>query len=106
MTVDKKRGTGRTTRMLEHAKALEAEGRTVYIIAANRQHAHLLRRCLPEGSSILIETPDSPGNFDWHTLSLCGANPNCVVLVDHFAIESRFSKMLAMLTAYDTPSSH
>lgn len=50
---------------------------------------------------IKFETPHSPGNFDWERMRLIGAHPNCVVLVDHHAIEDRFSRVLAMLHAYD-----
>lgn len=102
---DPKRGTGRTTRMLAHAKQLEASGRAVYIIASDHQHAGNLRRLLPEETGIKVETPATAGNFDWQTLALRGAHPNCVVLVDHYAIESHFARMLRMLTAYDLPAS-
>lgn len=101
---DAKRATGRTTRMLDHAKRLEAQGRAVYVIAAHAQHAKMLQQLLPSETSIKVETPDSCGNFDWFTLSLRGAHPRCAVLVDHFAIESKFARMLQMLTAYDLPS--
>jgi len=37
-------------------------------------------------------------------MRLIGAHPNCVVLVDHHAIEDRFARVLEMLHAYDEPS--
>jgi hypothetical protein len=97
----RKRGTGRTSRMITHAISLQMEGRAVYIISASQDHARFLRDQLPQNSTIKVETPSSAGNFDWRTMSLRGAHPNCVVLVDHFAIESHFAPLLKMLTAYD-----
>lgn len=116
--VDKKRGTGRTTRMLQHAIELDKDGRSVYIIAANKQHARALydalKKLLTENSNyqsriallvddIKIETPEALGSFDWERMQLRGAHPNCITLVDHYTIESRFHLMLKMLVAYDAP---
>lgn len=112
VSMDANRQTGRTTRMLEHAKQLAAQGKAVYVIAANKQHADQLavalggeRMGVDIGDGIKVETPESCSNFDWHTMSLRGAHPNCVVLVDHFAIERRFSRILEALHAYDLPAS-
>ena len=98
------RGTGRTTRMLAEAKTLARSGRAVYIIAANRQHAILLERALGNERielGIKVEPPSSPGNFDWESMRLRGAHPNCVVLADHYAIETHFAKVLEMLHRFD-----
>jgi hypothetical protein len=102
-----KRQTGRTTRMLARAKQLAASGRAVYIIAANYAEAQRLVAALggdrPSVSigGIKVETPETCGNFDWLTLTLRGSHQNCVVLVDHHAIESRFAAVLQELHAYD-----
>jgi len=40
-------------------------------------------------------------NIDWENMRMTGAHPNCVLLVDHFAIESKFSQILAMLHRFD-----
>lgn len=97
------RQTGRTTRMLEHARELSKQRRAVYIVAANEQHADMLRRELgDEPHGIEVETEESIGNLDWQTMTMRGAHPNCVLLVDHYAIESRFGRMLEMLTRYDS----
>ena len=103
--MDNLRQTGRTIRMLEDAKRLAKEGRAVYIITQNRAEqkrlAHLLGN--PDDNpyanplGIKVETPDTPGNFDWETCSLIGAFPNCVVLIDHFAVECEISRRLAIL---------
>ncbi len=99
------RQTGRTTRLLARAVQLSTDGRAVYIIAANHAEVVRLRSLLGDDDhGIKIETPESPGNVNWSTLTLRGAHPNCVVLVDHYAIESRFSAVLEMLHAFDAPS--
>lgn len=88
--------------MLEHARELSNQRRAVYIVAANEQHADMLRKQLgDEPHGIKVETESSLGNLDWETLTLRGAHPNCAVLVDHYAIESRFGRVLEMLTRYD-----
>lgn len=102
--------------MLERAIELDRDRKAVYIIAANKNHASLLLTMLgkmyPEGvvsetamevGGIKIETPDSVMNFDWERMRLQGAHPNCVFLVDHYAIESRFGLMLRHLTMFDLP---
>lgn len=96
--------TGRTTRMLEHAKRLSAERRAVYVIAANEMEVRRLQELIGDGNhGIKVETPKDLSNLDWHTLTLRRAHPNCVVLVDHYAIESRFAAVFQMLHAYDLP---
>ena len=98
----RQRRTGRTTRMLEHARKLSGQGRSVYVVAANQHEADRLKKLIGDGDhGIKVETSWSLGNFDWDTLTLLGAHPNCVVLVDHYAIESRFSAAIQALHAYD-----
>lgn len=102
--MDKKKQTGRTTRMLEHAKSLAKAGRAVYVIAATEHQRQWLEERLGSDSmGIKIETAWSLRNFDWGTMTLLGAHPNCAVVVDHFAIESRFRRMLEELVRYDLP---
>ncbi len=97
----KKRMTGRTTRMLKYAQDLETQGRAVYVIAANWTEAQRLRDLLPKETTIKVETPESPGNFDWATMRFHGAHPNCRVLVDPWTIECRYDVMLEELHRYD-----
>ena len=88
--------------MLETAKKLSAEKRAVYVIADNMHDAQRLQIELgTDDRNIKIETPETVNNFDWETMTLRGAHPNCVVLVDHHAIEDRFGPMLKMLHAFD-----
>ncbi len=103
--LQKLRGMGRTTRLLEHAKKLAREGRAVYVIADNTRDMRRLEILCGEPSlGIKFETPRSLGNFDWEQMRLLGAHPNCVVLVDHHAIEDRFARVLEMLHSCDEPS--
>ncbi len=96
------RGTGRTYRMMKEARQLSSQGKAVYIIAANERDAVRLRRELGnEPHGIKVETAGSLDNFDWQSLRLLGAHPNCVVLVDHYAIEIKFAKILAELKRYE-----
>ena len=104
MKLTQLRQTGRTTRMMEDALQLARGGRAVYVVAANQRELERLRQLGGEEAQQLgihFETPHSPGNFSWSNVSLRGAHPNCVVLVDHYAIESEFSQMLEMLYRYD-----
>lgn len=101
MDDDEKRGSGRTGRMLEHAKYLAECGRAVYVIADTMSQVKELRRRLPEATSIKVGTEGSVGNLDWQQVRLRGAHPNCVVLIDHHAIEARFGKLMRMAHDYD-----
>lgn len=96
------RQSGRTTRMLKHARALAEEGRQVYVVADNEDHARDFRRRV--GKGVKIETPKSLGNLVWEDMRLLGAHPNCVLLVDHYAIERRHRTILEMLHRYDRPA--
>ena len=96
--------------MLDEAKRLSQSGRAVYIVAANKHHADQLRYLIDADGEYMgagykipihVETESSVGNLDWDTMSLRGAHPNCIVLVDHHTIESRFKRVLDMLHRYD-----
>lgn len=105
-TMQKLRATGRTTRMLAHAEQLARAGRAVYVVAdtdrdCKRLQTQWLREGRPADLGVKFETPGTLGNLDWEAMKLRNAHPNCVVLVDHWAIESRFARMLEMLHAYD-----
>lgn len=98
------RRSGRTTRMLKEAMKLAQEGRAVYIVAhTSSQVKELENRLGPAGEQlgIKVDVPEFLGNLSWETLTLTGAHPNCVVLVDHHTIEARFAGMLEMLHRFD-----
>lgn len=114
------RASGRTTRMLEAAIQEAEAGRAVYVIAADSRQKvmlehrldQLLKMKIPrrkgeqplhgERMGIQFDTPESAANFSWETLRLMGMHPNCVVLVDHYAIEERFKKILETLHRFDS----
>lgn len=102
--MDDLRRTGRTKRMLSEARKLAEQGKAVYVVAATEQHALQLEFEAGEEATklgIKFETIGSLRNLDFETLTLRGAHPNCVVLVDHYAIECRFSRVLEMLHKFD-----
>ena len=98
---DKKRQTGRTTRMLQHACDMDRLGLAVRVLAASDNHAAGLRRRLPPGSGVKVETADTV-RLDWPKMA-CVGDPNCVVLVDHYVIERECGPLLEMWTRYDAP---
>ena len=105
MNMNKLRQTGRSTRMLLKAKSLAEDGVVVYVIADRESHRRQLEEQYDElggrrDEFIKFLTPQL-GNFDWDGLRLIGSNPNCVVLVDHYAIERRFHNIIEMLHAFD-----
>ena len=101
--LDSKRRTGRTTRMLEYAVTLAKAGRAVYILARDEGHAELLRAALPRDLGIKCESIHEHPGLNPVSLKLnAGTNPNCVVLLDHAAIEHRYSGILNELTRYDS----
>lgn len=96
------RRCGRTTRMIAAAKEAAKAGRAVYILAANETERCRLEQLIGEDSpGIKVETAASLRNVEWESMTLRGAHPNCLLMSDHYAIESRFRKMLEELHRYD-----
>ena len=94
--------SGRTARMIEVAKRLNEERAAVYIICLTRQHANeIVKKIGPGHKGIKVETLTTMRTFDMQSMTLKGAHPNCVVLVDHHAIESSYSMMLEMFHRFD-----
>ena len=88
--------------MLKHARQLAEDGRAVYVIADNMDDARRLQMQFGEPTiGVKFETARTLGNFDWERMRLVGAHPNCVVLIDHHAIEDRYAAMLQMLHMFD-----
>jgi hypothetical protein len=86
-----------------HASQLAREGAAVYIVCANQHHARQMQELFTPSSGIKCESWNSLGNLEIESLTLRGAHSNVVVLVDHFAIENRFNRLLEMLHRYDNP---
>jgi hypothetical protein len=95
--------------MLTEAFRQAKEGKAVYIIAANHGHISqmegLADRLFGAGEAsalgVKFETPASLPSFDFRTMQLKGAHPNCRVFVDHWAIESEYAKMMSELHRFD-----
>jgi hypothetical protein len=104
---DKKRYTGRSTRMLKEAIRLSGKGYAVYVMGSDTRHAKLLELMLEglnplEHHGIKFECPESLPHFDWRTMTLANTWPNVKVLVDHWVIENRYRYMLDMLYQFDS----
>ena len=95
--------------MIKRAGSAALDGRAVYIICASAKEESRIERLVERlgygNLGIKVECPAGLPNFDWETMALRGAHPNCIVFVDHYAIESRFSLMLTELHRYDPGSS-
>lgn len=97
--------------MLSAAARAAADRRSVYVIVESMRqvdymldlaHKHGIARHIDNGA-IKFETCNSV-NFDWYTGTIIGAHPNCLVFVDHCAIEQRYANVLAELHQYDLPT--
>lgn len=99
-------------RMLQEAFKLSKEGRAVYVVAVSEHDAGRLRREIgalasmqdPAGRrhGIKVETFEGLGlGPDLERPK--GMHPNCVILVDHHALEQRYAAVLQMLTRFDQP---
>ena len=101
------RQTGRTTRMIQRALRLCWEDkRAPYIIAANERQRVLIRHMVEDLAAgkphgVKVETWNSLLGFSCETMTAPLMHKNCVVLVDHFAIENRFALLLEELHRYD-----
>ena len=99
-----KRRTGRTTRLLARAEHLARKGKAVYVVLYKKDETYETEERRRLG--IKFETFASLPNLDLGTLKLRGAHPNCVVLVDHFAIEYHFAALLHAVVRFDKDHSH
>ncbi len=94
--------------MLEDAVRIEKTHKLVYVVANNaieaEYMAHMLEKMEPT-NGIRIVTPSMLPDFNMETMRLCDSNLLVEVLVDHHAIESRWPKLIEMLTRYDAPQS-
>lgn len=107
--------SGRTTRMLEEAIRLIADHKDVLIVAHDsRQITNLKQRLDQIGANAgLSFTPSESCRvdfikaasplFDWKRLQVIEKTRGITVLVDHFAIEATFARLLEMLHRYDPP---
>ena len=92
------RATGRTTRMLEEAKQLADAGHIVCLVFHTARYANDVRLKQTEHPPLIKYESASSINFDWFTMTIRGED--CIVLVDHYAIEQRYSQ-IEMLHRFD-----
>lgn len=94
--------------MMELARKLAKQGKAVYVVF----HTYGMRDSMQrwherehgEVKGIRFETAQMLPELDWWTLTLRNAHPNCVVLVDHAAIEDHFripEAAYVMMHAFD-----
>lgn len=95
MLDETRRGTGRTTRMLEEARRLADEGKAVYVVAANGEYASRFKEILNTRSIVVLSMMD--GAFSWRDCGVRDAHPGSVVLIDHYAAERRVEDLEALL---------
>lgn len=106
------RSTGRTTRMLEEAIRLSAEGRAVYVMmhtrTAEAEFKHRVEMiCERKGievPAIKYETWESLGGHrgvDLVQQKMFGAHPNCCLFIDHHFYQHHFEHILAGFHQWD-----
>lgn len=105
LVIEAARRSGRTTRMMQHAVQLDQNGRAVYVCIRDKGQIPALekirRNLCPKATGIQYDTPVHL-DIDWETLTLRGAHPNCVLLIDHAVIEHTFGRVLQMHRQYDS----
>jgi len=112
------RASGRSTRLLSHAIAQAAQKKKVYVLYENPEHGKMMQRqcakmCQGNIAGSIVYKPDAWASgvivfeteknmvIDWDSMTLPYNHTDCVLLVDHYAIESRFKALLAMLHQFD-----
>jgi len=97
-----RRQTGRTTRMLTEARRLRDEGRCVYVLVHSEQYKKLLQT--QENKGLRFETWYSfRHSYDENTLEMHrAAHANCVLLIDHHALEQKYAAVLRKLRQWST----
>ncbi len=99
------RRSGRTTRMMEEAKRLDAEGKSVYVVFSSQTECDYWRDFVT-GTGIKIETPQSIGGK--HIVEevlvegrLRGHSPNVVTLIDHYYIFKKYAPFILTFHRWD-----
>lgn len=92
------RQTGRTTRMLMHARQLLSEGKMVYVVMATQKDIDYVK----SDFSFLPCYHCVSHLFDAETLTMRGQPKDSVCLVDHLVIELRYGHILRSYHQFDT----
>lgn len=91
------RQTGRTTRMLMHARQLISEGKKVYVVMATQKDIDYVK----SDFSFLPCYHSVSQLFDAETLTMRGQPKDSVCLVDHLVIELRYGHILSAYHQFD-----
>jgi hypothetical protein len=84
---DALRRTGRTTRMMNIAKSIAAEGLPVVVIVDNEMQARTIRKDFGCSLGWPAVLPRFHWSYDQSTNTVRGLSRHTVVLIDHFAKE-------------------
>ena len=102
------RATGRTTRLIDRAVQEASTGRAVYFFVAMPSMIKLMEAAIQraweaytggrKSHGIKVEAMsswDNKGQWNWEEMEpmYSGAHPNCLWLVDHFAVEGEISRI-------------
>lgn len=100
-----KRQSGRTQRMINEAMSKADAGKHVTIVAANFQEEKRIAGIIKQfaqrhgrGHGVMVVAADSP-HIDWERMKVRSCES--LLLVDHYAIETKFRKVLEMLRRWD-----
>lgn len=95
-----RRTTGRTTRMLEKAKELSAQGKMVFILVSSDYDLLRMREKLGAECPATIELLET-ANLNVFTLKKRGLHYNHTVLIDHEAIRANYLCLLEEYFSYN-----
>lgn len=93
------KASGRTNRMIEHAKKLHAEGRAVYLVFSDEGQRRYWLNELKDYRGLSCETTKTLGikPHELRELRTQGSWPNCIFLFDHFILEREiYSELLSL----------
>jgi hypothetical protein len=94
------RATGRTTRLIEEAKRLQQQGKPVVVVVATAHQVNEVR--IKTGDTIPVVHSQS-SEWDWNEMRQYGRPLETEYLIDHYAIEKKYSKVLQALHRFDPP---
>ena len=103
------RRSGRTSRMMQEAKRLDAEGKAVYVVFSTQEECYRWRDFV-EGTGIKLETHRSIGG-DRFTEDIIirgrirGQHENAVLLIDHHLIFERYGPFISTYHRWDKEES-
>jgi thymidine kinase len=92
--------TGRTTRLIEEAKRLQQQGKRVVVVVATSHQVNEIR--IKTGDTIPVVHSQS-SEWDWNEMRQHGLPLETEYLIDHYAIEKKYAKILQALHRFDPP---